>query len=497
VECEHFEMRFAAAIEGHLGGDDAAALAAHLAVCPACREAFEETRGVVERLGASEWAEAGAPSLVAAVSDRIIREQARRLRAGAIVRRRIVNVAAAAVVLIAVGLLAGTFLGGSGGKAYADDLKPVGEAVERAKSATWRARYYMRFLGPDGRSSKWVRVVNNNQRSFYKAPGFYRREDLGESGDVHFVAVEDARNRVSLELRPQEKSGTVRYLAESGYSPLGPFATFTEAMKREDLQGLGKREVAGAEADGYRYKFFAEGANQNWSYEFWVDPKTRKLVRGQVPGGDIFDLADIVPDRTWEPSLQSIEVDGIKYELATDLGLGNSSSLIDEIALDVPIDDRLLSLQSPEGYAMQSVAPAAVAEADVIAFLRILARYFQGTFPDRALEFNHGPEYERFERVERDVLAGKGGSEDDVAMVEEMHRWWREGLPGPGPLRAFVTQEVEPGSWKYLGDGVPLGAKDRVVCWYRPKGSRSYRVVRGDLSVEDVAPGDLPLPVAR
>jgi hypothetical protein len=38
-----------------------------------------------------------------------------------------------------------------------------------------------------------------------------------------------------------------------------------------------------------------------------------------------------------------------------------------------------------------------------------------------------------------------------------------------------------------------LGNSERIACWYKPKDSKSYRVVYGDLSVKDVAPADLPL----
>ena len=64
-------------------------------------------------------------------------------------------------------------------------------------------------------------------------------------------------------------------------------------------------------------------------------------------------------------------------------------------------------------------------------------------------------------------------------------------------MHVFITQQIAEGSWKYLGTGVKLGDKDRMVCWYRPKGSRTYRVVHGDLSIKDVEPEDLPLPVGR
>ena len=53
-------------------------------------------------------------------------------------------------------------------------------------------------------------------------------------------------------------------------------------------------------------------------------------------------------------------------------------------------------------------------------------------------------------------------------------------------------------SFRYLGKGVKLGEKDRIVCWYKLKDAKdanTYRVVYGDLSVKDVAAKDLPLPV--
>lgn len=345
--------------------------------------------------------------------------------------------------------------------------------------------------------AKWVRVAKNDQRYFYKSPSLYRRESLDETGKVVHIAIEDVNNRGSLEINPGRKVATLRYLAEPSYSPAGPFATFSEAMKIDDLQGLGKKEFEGRAADGFRYKFFAEGANQNWSYEFWVDSKGKRLVAGQVPGGDIFDLSDVVRDKTWEPSLKAIEVDGERFELASDLGIGNSSSLVHEILLDTPLDESLFKLDPPADYVSETVPVPAVVEKDVIEFLGVLARYCDRVFPDRAMEFNHGPGYLRFERVERDVLAKKGGTVAEIAMVEAMHRWWRAGLPGPGPLHFFVTQQIERGSWKYLGDGVKLGDKDRIVCWYRPNGSRAYHVIYGDLSVKEVAPADLPLPVGR
>ncbi len=43
----------------------------------------------------------------------------------------------------------------------------------------------------------------------------------------------------------------------------------------------------------------------------------------------------------------------------------------------------------------------------------------------------------------------------------------------------------------YAGRGVVLGAKDWPICWYRPKGSVTYRVIFADLSVQDMSPEEV------
>jgi hypothetical protein len=51
------------------------------------------------------------------------------------------------------------------------------------------------------------------------------------------------------------------------------------------------------------------------------------------------------------------------------------------------------------------------------------------------------------------------------------------------------------GKWYYRGQGVKLGEADKAIFWYRPKDSATYRVIYGDLHVEDVAPANLPEPL--
>ena len=48
------------------------------------------------------------------------------------------------------------------------------------------------------------------------------------------------------------------------------------------------------------------------------------------------------------------------------------------------------------------------------------------------------------------------------------------------------------GQWHYAGAGVKLGDASKAVYWYKPKGTSTWRVIYGDLSVKEVAQENLP-----
>src|SRR5438309_1284033 len=77
--------------------------------------------------------------------------------------------------------------------------------------------------------------------------------------------------------------------------------------------------------------------------------------------------------------------------------------------------------------------------------------------------------------------------------VETREYYGEKGLNDP--LDQFIGHSMAENSFRYLGNGVKLGDKDRIVCWYKLKDAKTYRVVHGDLSVRDVQAEDLPLPV--
>jgi hypothetical protein len=499
MNCSQCEDLFAAHVEGLLGGAAEWQLEAHLDGCADCRMLLDETRRLLDRLD-EEGRCAPAPSITAGVMDRIVHQQALRLKRDGLMRH-IARISVAAAVLVGLSIvLLQAMPRPLGGRAYASDLSAAHKQVEDARTATWKISYFQRFLDAGGAGSRWLRCKNQEHRYAYKAPGLYRREDLGEDGKVAYVSIEDVANRAKLDINHKTRTATLTYLVESSYHPRGPFAKYLEPMQRGDLRSLGKEDIAGRPANGFRCEFYGRATSSDHNLDFWLDAATKRLVLCQDPGRDLLDTSEIVRDTAWDPnSVDTLEYRGTIFKAVRDGGGVNTGHLIREIEFDVDLDESLFALEPPAGYAFKTVESPAIAEQEVIEFMGIVADYFDKTFPERMPNFNQGSkeELERFRRVQQAVLTRRGASPAEIKLVEAMHRRWQTGIPGPGPMHVFITQQIAKGSWKYLGKGVKLGDRDRIICWYRPRDSRAYRVVYGDLSVKDVAPEDLPLPVGR
>jgi hypothetical protein len=124
-------------------------------------------------------------------------------------------------------------------------------------------------------------------------------------------------------------------------------------------------------------------------------------------------------------------------------------------------------------------------------------------FNDRAFPDEAFPAYRNYDKL--NAAEGKPASQQTAAEKKYVDMHLRH-MPMSTPFDFFrseadvfqVTHDFVEDSFRYLGKGVKLGEKDRIVCWYKLKDAKdanTYRVVYGDLSVKDMAAKDLPLPV--
>ncbi len=163
---------------------------------------------------------------------------------------------------------------------------------------------------------------------------------------------------------------------------------------------------------------------------------------------------------------------------------GQMKVICKNVQFDVPMDESLFSMDVPEGYKMQQVELDLMGstEEDFIEGLRIRAELFDGEFPDGvAVEdyLKQAPEIAG-KLKEREMT---NDEETEIGMKLSRHLLF---------IRFFKGQ----GQWHYAGSGVKLGDAETAIFWYRPEGSETYRVIYGDLRVEDVEPENLSEPIS-
>ena len=151
------------------------------------------------------------------------------------------------------------------------------------------------------------------------------------------------------------------------------------------------------------------------------------------------------------------------------------------IKFDVEFDEGLFSMAPPEGYSLLDFetqrlqTPFELTEKHLIEGLAVYPKYLDGRFCTR---FMGG-------RPMTEELRKK--CDEDV----EKLIWSDEEANKSSLACEFIERLPEESDYQYVGEDVKLGDVDTPVCWWRPPGSKTYRVIYGDLSVRDVEPNDL------
>jgi outer membrane lipoprotein-sorting protein len=207
---------------------------------------------------------------------------------------------------------------------------------------------------------------------------------------------------------------------------------------RDDYEELGEQEVEGRKTIAFR----AVGRNE--AVKIWADPKTALPVRIELTLGQLFVI------------LKNFQFDPL-------------------------IDEALMSMEVPAGYTLEKtdIDFTDVDEQDFIESLRIWAEVIRdGTFPDAIGTENAMKDmYLLGVKIETSDLPEEEASQLGVNF-------------GKGML--FHQMLETQGRWQYTGAGVKLGDTEKAIFWYQPEDSETYRVIYGDLHVEDVAPENLP-----
>ena len=364
---------------------------------------------------------------------------------------KLTKLAAAAVIALAAIIGISQFAGGT--ITFADVIKPI-------LNARTVVLDYVIGEGPDALEmhdivigSRVRRTMSNMDMTKILDPMV--RSTLSNMDHTMILDLEDARmlTLVSLGVTKIASYNDIQGFQEVNRSQLDFVRNVVSEVKDDpdaDIQDLGEKEINGQKAVG----FYVKGPNVDLT--IWANKKTSLPIRIEFTHGK------------------------------------TSTVVIKNIEFDVPLEESLVSMEVPAGYTLKDnfihikdTAPDNLpeeqldlwnaTEEDLVESLRIWAEIIlDGAFPD-AIGTDHF--------VKQAAVLGY-----KLASLRLPHSEIEKFTKGMIFLQKFEFG----GKWGYAGKGVKLGDAEKAIFWYQPEGVEKYRVIYGDLSVQDVAPNDLP-----
>ena len=273
-------------------------------------------------------------------------------------------------------------------------------------------------------------VMNLNllQRREVYAGGYVQIFDLSQS-PVKMLAVDPEKKLAIEKISPGIEFGR-------NFDLLRHLSSFENMPDKFDAEDLGDRRIEGQKAKG----FHVPGKNNDWT--IWANAQTGlpihiKLIHPKI---------------------------GQKITMS-------------KFEFDVDFDESLFELKAPQGYAFKQILDPI--EQDMIEGLEAVAKFLGGEFPS---VFELRP----LQKALREYI-----EENNVSVSEDQMQSLGNKLSRGLKYFERINSNKDYFKLSYVGGGVRLGDSDSAILCYRPQGSETYRVIYGDLRVQDVAGDNL------
>jgi outer membrane lipoprotein-sorting protein len=262
----------------------------------------------------------------------------------------------------------------------------------------------------------------------FKEPGLMRQER------PEAILIFNYETGHGLFLAPEAKTAVSGLISEmpKPFSPEDWVGYLRKIIGSEQAEELGEKEIQGRRAKGWR---IARRRKQINVITVWADAETAELV---------------------------------EVELEAD----QAKAVMSEFEFDKELDESLFSLEPPDDYELHTYGEMKASDPsveDVAELLRFWAKGNGNVFPNNLNAWEFSKAAKEFDWA---------SEVDPEALSDAISRAF-----------AFLGMKFP---WTYAGKGVKLGEAETPVFRFKPKRSRTYKVIYGDLHIEDVAKEDLP-----
>jgi len=399
--------------------------------------------------------------------------------------KRTLKIAATAAVIAATWFGISQFTGTTEHNvAYAENaLADISEQIKKAKTITWKRTLYNEAISKDGKE-KWIETTTYHYA--YRSPGL---QWTGRVNDDGRLVNESVTDNVSLKKVSWNHDSKKAWVTGMAFTTEGALKRPFRWVDRQDadvfVEWIDTKTVAGRKEHMFRRTrknvqrwYRGKRGIMDSTTDYWIGVENKQLLRYQSPGVHEFDPEKELASRRPHSNARWANISGV----------GNVTY---DIVFDADVDDALFSMKPPEGYEVTIIERPTVTEIQMIEYLGVLVEYRNSTFPDsvsspRAVSTEEVNQIWDKSKKDRTAIEQKLLDMKDRYMLANLNM---------GPFNHFIMDHTVKDTWRYIGKGIKLGDKDRIVCWYKPNGATKYRAVYGDLSVRDIAAEDLPLKV--
>lgn len=164
---------------------------------------------------------------------------------------------------------------------------------------------------------------------------------------------------------------------------------------------------------------------------------------------------------------------------------GPTTYTMTEIVFDVDLDESLFDLTIPEGYEVGTLHTNAAkpTEMDLLDTFHIWAEHTDGGLPS-SVDMNAPMAFALAQRTKM-MQTGQELSRESMLQLQQTIMDMSRGL-------TFVQQLPVDSDWHYAGKDVTFGDAETPIFWYRSEGAETYRVIYGDLSIDEVPASERP-----
>jgi outer membrane lipoprotein-sorting protein len=369
---------------------------------------------------------------------------------------------AAAFTLVVLAGAAYLLLGSHAGIAFAD----IRQQIEQTQTMTVTATSEMKVAD---------RLMKMKIKMDFKSPGLMRMEQEIETPmppnattipgatqpaisptSAKSISIMDMNNQKGIALIPATKQAMTMDFKNVPPETLVKMKqqNFLDGLKKAvagEHEELGEKKIGNQLAKGYR---FVVPEMSQLPIEIWVDAST----------GNPLLIEQTLPDT---------------------MGLGKIKVTMTDFVMNPVLDDSLFDTNVPQGYStlMNQSVDFNVKEEDLIQWLRMLADMSEGVFPKGL--FSPSPKTHKHANTQASQTKPHTPENEKAAMQEVMAK-----MQPMQKALMFQMKMMQGGEFVYAGQGVKLGDKAAPILWYKAKDAKAYRVIYGDLHVEDadVAP---------